>query len=89
MSFFNWLRSQETNDQCKLKDLQTQLNTLNDYAVYNVKEMVSDGTIITHMTRQRKRSVTFYCKKIWLKKHPATFIFETVYKDFRDAIEGS
>lgn len=83
MSFFNWYRSQKTNDH---EELETQLNVLNNYALYNLKEITKDGTIITHMTSLRKKSVIRYCKMIWLEDYPATFIFETVFKDFTNAI---
>ena len=86
MSFFKWYRSKQKNNQYNNVALERQLNTLNDYALYNVKEVMSNDIIITHMTNLKRGEVIKYCKMIWLKNYPATFVFETVFRNYKNAI---
>jgi len=86
MSFFKWYRSKQKNNQYNNVALERQLNTLNDYALYNIKEVMSNGIIVTHMTNLKRKEVAKYCKMIWLKNHPATFVFETVFRNYSNEI---
>ena len=86
MHFFKWCKSNQENNQYDYLNLETQLNTLNDDALYNVKEVMSNGIIVTHMTNLKRKEVAKYCKMIWLKDHPANFVFETVFRNYSNAI---
>ncbi len=57
-------------------DLEKLMSKLNPEFLYNVKEKLNSGVIITHKTDATLQEVKNYCRKTWLDIAPPNFIFE-------------
>ena len=73
-------RDLQKNISQELKgDLEKLMSKLNPEFLYNVKEKLNSGVIITHKTDATLQEVKNYCRKTWLDIAPPNFIFEATH----------